>query len=78
MVCDKFIYPIFDWESHPWQAVLMVGLGMLVMPIIQAVWWGCYKLRTWVSKRLGKRRGGERWEGENIISYKEHQVVTKY
>ena len=78
VVCDPYIYPILDWESAPWSAVLTVVLGMLVMPLVQAFWWGCYRLRTWAGGR-GERRGeGDKLRGEHIVSYREHQVVTSY
>ena len=38
VVCDKYIYPILDWDSQPGLAVLTVVLGMLGMPLIQTFW----------------------------------------
>ena len=80
IVCDKFIYPIMDWESHPGMSALIIVMGVLVMPVVQAFWWGCYKLRTWARGRMGRReeKGRRGSGGEKIVSYKEHQVVTQY
>ena len=78
VVCDQYIYPILDWESEPMTAVLTVVLGMLVMPLVQAVWWGCYRIRTWAGGRRGRMGEREEKSGGNIVSYREHQVVTSY
>jgi len=54
IVCDKFIYPILDWDGHPGLAVLMILMGILVMPLIQTFWWACHCFRKWISNRIRK------------------------
>ena len=35
LTCDKFIYPILDWNDDPGTAVGMIAGGVLAMPVIQ-------------------------------------------
>jgi len=53
IVCDKFIYPILDWDGHPGLAVGMILMGVCVMPLIQTFWWACHSVRKWISRRIG-------------------------
>ena len=54
--CDSFIYPILDWGDHPGLAVAMIAGGVLAMPLVQTLWWLCYKLRLAISRRFAGRR----------------------
>ena len=54
--CDKFIYPILDWEDNPGLAVGMIGAGVVAMPLIQTFWWACTKLRKYIGQKFCQRR----------------------
>ena len=43
--CDKFIYPILDWEDNAGLAVGMVFGGCLFIPLFHFVWIGLSKIR---------------------------------
>jgi hypothetical protein len=49
-VCDKFIYPILDWEDHPGMAVGVIFGGCLFIPLIHCFWVGLAQLRMAVYK----------------------------
>jgi len=49
--CDTFIYPILDWGGHPGLAIGMIIGGVFMMPILQTIWWCCYKLRCFISDK---------------------------
>lgn len=51
MVCDKYIYPILDWEDHPGLAAGVVAGGCLLMPVLVAFWWGLVRLRMWIKEK---------------------------
>lgn len=53
--CDKYIYPILDWQDHPGNAVAIVLGGMVCMPLLQAFWWGLSKLRLYIFNRSAGR-----------------------
>jgi len=46
--CDKYIYPILDWEDHPGLAAGIVLGGCVLMPVLQSAWWGL----VWVRQTL--------------------------
>jgi len=54
IVCDKFIYPILNWEDQPGPAVLMILIGVCMMPLIQTFWWVLHCCRKWICKMTGK------------------------
>ena len=54
--CDPFIYPILDWGGKPLLALAMILGGVIVMPLVQSLWWLCYKLRLMISRCGGTSR----------------------
>jgi hypothetical protein len=49
--CDKFIYPILDWEGNPGLAIGMIFGGCLVLPVIHSFWLGLAKVRGKIFER---------------------------
>jgi len=49
--CDKYIYPILDWDAHPGMAVGVVLGGCVFMPVLQAFWYGVVKLRKYIAAK---------------------------
>lgn len=58
VVCDKYIYPILDWEDHPGLAVGIVLGGCIFMPLLQAAWWGV----VWARRKLHSKKSEEIYE----------------
>ena len=52
LTCDPFIYPILNWDEEAGTAVGVVLGGCLVMPLLQAFWFGLYTLRLYLHARL--------------------------
>jgi hypothetical protein len=50
--CDKYIYPILDWEDKPGMAVGIVLGGCMLMPVIVALLCGL----TWLRDRLAVKQ----------------------
>ncbi len=38
--CDRYIYPILDWEDHPAIAFGFLSAGLLFTPVIHSIWVG--------------------------------------
>jgi len=49
--CDNYIYPILDWDAHPGMAVGIVLGGCVFMPVLQAFWYGVFKLRKYIAAK---------------------------
>jgi len=52
IVCDKFIYPILDWESKPGFAVLTMLIALCSIFVLQGVLCGLYQLRVWIHRKF--------------------------
>jgi len=50
--CDKFIYPILDWEDHAGIAVLMIFVCTAALLIFQGILVGLYKLRMLLHEKF--------------------------
>lgn len=53
--CDKYIYPILDWEDHAGNAVLMIFVSIVAILMIQGLVIGLYKLRVWIHDKVTRR-----------------------
>ena len=49
--CAPFIYPMLDWSTNPWLAVLVTLGGCVAVPACHAVWWGVYRGRMTIRMR---------------------------
>merc|ERR1712080_400937 len=49
--CDNYIYPILDWDAHPGMAIGIVLGGCVFMPVLQAFWYGVFKLRKYIAAK---------------------------
>ena len=52
--CERFIYPILDWEKEAGTAVGVVLGGFVGLLLLQAFWFGVYKSRLYIHARLVK------------------------
>jgi len=51
-VCDRYIYPILDWDEKPGMAAGVVLGGCVLMPVIQGVWCGLAWVRDTVKEKF--------------------------
>jgi len=49
--CDKYIYPILDWEDHPGLAAGIVVGGCIFMPLLLAFWW----VLVWIRHKIKEK-----------------------
>jgi len=50
--CDKYIYPILDWEDNAGTAVLMIFVCTVALLIFQGILYGLYKLRIFLHDKF--------------------------
>jgi len=50
--CDRYIYPILDWDEKPGMAAGVVLGGCVLMPVIQGVWCGLAWVRDTVKEKF--------------------------
>jgi len=51
-ICDRYIYPILDWDEKPGMAAGVVLGGCVFMPVIQGVWCGLAWVRDTVKEKF--------------------------
>lgn len=55
--CDKYIYPILDWEDNAGLAIGVILGGCLVIPLIHLFWMFLAQVRIWIYKMTRGRTG---------------------